>query len=281
MQPHSINEPAEPPTDRAKPSVRPQPPVEAGNERQTILGEPVDAVGKADAVRKVIDRALSKEPGAYVCLTNVHSTTDSRRIAALRAAAHGAFLSVPDGMPLVWILRRRGFNRTEKITGVEFAPLVVEAGLEKKVRHYFYGSAPGVAEAAGQALKQRFPEAQIVGASTPPFAQEWPLEDLQDDLRRTRPHIMWVGLGAPKQEIWMSEVARTLDVPMMIGIGAGFDFLAGTKKAAPSFSRHIGLEWLFRLLMEPRRLWRRYILGNSLFVFLLLKEAIFRRRRST
>lgn len=280
MQPQPINDPAQPPTDRPSPSVNtPRPP--GANERELILGEPVDAVGKAEAVRKVIDRALMDEPGAYVCLTNVHSTTDSRRIPALRAAADGAFLSVPDGMPLVWILRRRGFNRTEKITGVEFAPLVVEGGLEKKVRHYFYGAAPGVAEAAGQALKNRFPEAQIVGASTPPFAQEWPLEDLQDELARTRPHIMWVGLGAPKQEIWMSEVAGTLDVPMMIGIGAGFDFLAGTKKAAPSFSRHIGLEWLFRLLMEPRRLWRRYILGNSLFVVLLLREAISRRRRPT
>lgn len=281
MQPQSIDEPAEQPAERANPTVHTAPPPGGPNERELILGEPVDAVGKADAVRKVIDRALVGEPGAYVCLTNVHSTTDSRRIAPLRAAAHGAFLSVPDGMPLVWILRRRGFKRTEKITGVEFAPLVVEAGLEKKVRHYFYGSAPGVAEAAGRALKQRFPEAEVVGASTPPFAEEWPLDELQDELRRTRPHIMWVGLGAPKQEIWMSEVAGTLDVPMMIGIGAGFDFLAGTKKAAPSFSRHIGLEWLFRLLMEPRRLWRRYILGNSLFVVLLLREAISRRRRPT
>lgn len=261
--------------------VRSSSSLEARAPRELILREPVDAVSKENAVDWVIERALRDEPGAYVCLTNVHSTTDSQRIPKLRSAAEKAFLSVPDGMPLVWILRRRGHKGTEKITGVEYTPLVVEAGLDRGVRHYFYGAAPGIAEAAGRALKKRFPSAQIVGSSTPPFAKEWPLEELQEELRRTRPHIMWVGLGAPKQEIWMSEVAGTLEVPMMIGIGAGFDFLAGTKKAAPSFTRHIGLEWLFRFLTEPRRLWRRYILGNSQFVALLIKDAISRRGGSS
>ena len=247
---------------------------------ERILGHRVDPVSKAHAADAVIQRAISGESGAYVCLTNVHTTVESQRSAALRTAADGAFLSVPDGMPLAWILRRRGHMDTEKVTGIEYVPLVASRGLEVGLRHFFYGGAPGVAVRAGLRLADMVPGAQIVGAASPPFADThggWATEDLQRELRRTKPHILWVGLGAPKQELWMAEVAGTLNVPVMIGVGAAFDYLAGTKRAAPRMLRHIGLEWLFRLAVEPRRLWRRYAVGNALFLRLLVRDALQRR----
>lgn len=219
-------------------------------------------------------RALDGEPGAYVCLTNVHTTVESWRSPELRAAVDDAFLSVPDGMPLAWILRRRGYVEAEKVTGIEYIPMVASAGRDLGLRHFFYGGAPGVADRAGRRLEQRLPGVNVAGASSPPFGaiEGLPIGDLQRELSRTEPHILWVGLGAPKQELWMRKMAGRLDVPVMIGVGAAFDYLAGTKPAAPSILRHVGLEWLFRLATEPKRLWRRYLVSNSTFVWLLARE---------
>jgi N-acetylglucosaminyldiphosphoundecaprenol N-acetyl-beta-D-mannosaminyltransferase len=234
-------------------------------------------VSKAEAARLVIGRANQATPGAYVCLTNVHTTVEAHRSPPLRAAVDSAFLSVPDGMPLVWILRRRGHRRTEKITGIEYIPSVARAGVGDGVRHFFYGGAPGVAQEAARRLTALVPGVQVVGALTPPFTgiSTWPIEDLKEAIRTTKPAILWVGLGAPKQELWMSKMAAEgLDVPVMLGVGAGIDYLGGAKVPAPSVLRHAGLEWLFRLAMEPRRLWRRYLLGNSTFVYLLGRDAV-------
>lgn len=244
---------------------------------ERVLGHRVDPVSRAQAADAVVERALAGGPGAYVCLTNVHTTVESQRSPALRRAVDDAFLSVPDGMPLTWILRRRGHVDTEKVTGIEYVPLVASRGLEVGLRHFFYGGAPGVAVRAGLRLADLVPGAQVVGAASPPFAKThggWATEDLQRELRRTKPHILWVGLGAPKQELWMAEMAGTLNVPVMVGVGAAFDYLAGTKAAAPPFLRHVGLEWLFRLAVEPRRLWRRYLGANSRFVWLLAREQL-------
>jgi N-acetylglucosaminyldiphosphoundecaprenol N-acetyl-beta-D-mannosaminyltransferase len=243
---------------------------------ERILGHRVDPVSKGRAVDAVVERALDVEPGAYVCLTNVHSTIESRRFPELRAAVDGAFLSVPDGMPLAWILRRRGYSETEKVTGIEYVPLVASKGVDLGLRHFFYGGGPGIAVRAGVRVESLVPGMKLVGAASPPFNAngQWPIHELERDLRRTRPHILWVGLGAPKQEIWMSHMAGRLSVPVMIGVGAAFDYLAGSKASAPTALRHIGLEWLFRLAVEPKRLWHRYLIGNSKFVMLLLREAL-------
>ena len=248
-------------------------------ESERVLGLRVDPVSKAQAVEAVVDRALGDEPGGYVCLTNVHSTVESHGSPALRSAVENALLSVPDGMPLVWILRRRGHPDTEKITGIEYMPLVASAGLQAGLRHSLYGGAPGVARRAGRRLEQLVPGVQIVGAASPPFTAigDWPIDDLRRELERTKPHILWVGLGAPKQELWMGAMADVLEVPVMIGVGAAFDYLAGTKPAAPTFLRHMGLEWLFRLAVEPARLWRRYLVGNATFAYLFARDLISRR----
>jgi N-acetylglucosaminyldiphosphoundecaprenol N-acetyl-beta-D-mannosaminyltransferase len=243
---------------------------------ERILGQRVDPVSKAQAADAVIQRAVAHEPGAYVCLTNVHTTVEAQRSPALRAAVDNAFLSVPDGMPLTWILRRRGHVHTEKVTGIEYIPLVASRGVDLGLRHYFYGGAPGIAIRAGLRLVDLVPGATVVGAASPPFAHTpgWTIEGLQQELRRARPHILWVGLGAPKQELWMAAKAAELGVPVMIGVGAAFDYLAGEKAYAPTFLRHVGLEWLFRLAVEPKRLWRRYLVGNSTFLWLLVRQQL-------
>jgi len=254
-------------------TTRPSLPLLPSREER-ILGHLVHPVTKAQAVRAVVDRAIEGDRGAYVCLTNVHTTVESRHLPELRAAADEAFLSVPDGMPLVWILRRRGHVRTEKVTGIEYIPLVASAGRAAGLRHFFYGGAPGVAQTAARRLERLVQGVQVVGTGSPPFVplEAWPVEDLQEELQRTKPHILWVGLGAPKQELWMARMSKALDVPVMIGVGAGIDYLAAAKPAAPAVLRHIGLEWVFRLAVEPRRLWRRYLVGNSSFVWLLARE---------
>jgi N-acetylglucosaminyldiphosphoundecaprenol N-acetyl-beta-D-mannosaminyltransferase len=245
---------------------------------ERVLGQRVDPVTKTQAADAVVRRALAGEPGAYVCLTNVHTTVESQRSAELRAAVDDAFLSVPDGMPLTWILRRRGHIETEKVTGIEFMPLVASRGLEADLRHFFYGGAPGVAVRAGLRLEQMIPGVHVVGAAAPPFGDTpgWAKEELRDEVLRTRPHVLWVGLGAPKQELWMAQMAGKLDVPIMIGVGAAFDYISGSKPHAPTYLRHVGLEWLFRLAVEPKRLWRRYLLGNSTFVWLLVRQQLTR-----
>jgi N-acetylglucosaminyldiphosphoundecaprenol N-acetyl-beta-D-mannosaminyltransferase len=243
---------------------------------ERVLGQRVDPVTKAQAADAVVRRALTSQPGAYVCLTNVHTTVESQHSAELRAVVDRAFLSVPDGMPLTWILRRRGHTETEKVTGIEFMPLVASRGLEADLRHFFYGGAPGVAVRAGLRLEQMIPGVHVVGAAAPPFGDTpgWAKEELREEVRRTRPHVLWVGLGAPKQELWMAQMSGELDVPIMIGVGAAFDYIAGSNPHAPAYLRHVGLEWLFRLAVEPRRLWRRYLVGNVTFLWLLAREGL-------
>jgi N-acetylglucosaminyldiphosphoundecaprenol N-acetyl-beta-D-mannosaminyltransferase len=156
--------------------------------------------------------------------------------------------------------------------------MVASAGLDSGLRHFLYGGSPGVAHGAGRRLEQLVPGVQVVGTAAPPFASidEWPVADLRQDLERTKPDILWVGLGAPKQELWMQAMSDVLDVPVMVGVGAAFDYLAGTVSAAPDYLRHVGLEWLFRLAVEPKRLWRRYLVGNSTFVYLVLRDELSR-----
>lgn len=244
--------------------------------RERVLGQRVDPVTKRQAADMVVGRALNESPGAYVCLTNVHTTVESQHSPALRTAVDGAFLSVPDGMPLAWILRRRGHVATEKVTGIEFMPLVASVGLSTQLRQYIYGGAPGVAERAARRLERLVPGVEVVGAASPPFGPVEALsgDDLRGELERTKPHVLWVGLGAPKQDLWMARMSKTLPVPVMIGVGAGIDYLAEAKPAAPALLRHVGLEWAFRLAAEPKRLWRRYLFSNASFVWLLARERL-------
>jgi N-acetylglucosaminyldiphosphoundecaprenol N-acetyl-beta-D-mannosaminyltransferase len=216
-----------------------------------------------------------------VCLTNVHTTVESRRDPTVRSAAESALLSVPDGMPLVWSLRHRGHPDTQKVTGIELVPMVARRGRPQGLRHFLYGGRPGIAAAAARRLEALVPGAEVVGALAPPFAGPEGLTTnaLRRALERTRPHVVWVGVGAPKQERWMAAAAEDLQVPVMVGVGAAFDYLSGAKAPAPRALRHGGLEWAWRLATDFRRLWRRYLVTNSTFVWLMALERVTRPRR--
>jgi len=153
---------------------------------------------------------------------------------------------------------------------------VCQYGIKKGYRHYFYGAAPGVAEKLAASLQERFPGLTVVGIESPPFRELSPVEDQEmvERIRSTRPYIVWVGIGSPRQERWMSDHLERLDVPVLVGVGAAFDFLSGNKPQAPRWVQRSGLEWLFRLVNEPRRLWKRYILGYPVFIWRVLLQQL-------
>ena len=185
----------------------------------------------------------------------------------------------PDGMPLVWIAKSRGFKNIARTYGPELMESLCCSG---RYRHFFYGGTGECLNRLENKLKQRNPQMNIAGRISPPFCEQSEAE-LRLDIEKinsVKPDILWVGLGSPKQDFWMHKNRDKLNVPVIIGVGAAFDFLSGMKKQAPSWVRHSGLEWLFRLCAEPRRLWRRYLIGNTLFLFLLIKENL-KPRRST
>ena len=288
-------------------SVEQAPTSATAPKRDRILGHPVNALSNDEAIELIVQRALEGSPGAYACLTNVATTMLSQESPELRAAVDGSYISTPDGMPLVWILRRRGYPETEKLTGADLMPLLAAAGRDVGLRHFMYGWTNRLSQAAGRGLVAAVPGTEVVGTHCPPFAAlqdpgpddldingpddrplapswvatggsvtevDWELEKLQAKLAETRPHILWVGLGCPLQEEWMAMVAGRLDVPVMIGVGRAFNYTAGSLKRCPQWMINTGLEWLYTFLAEPRRLWRRYILGNAHFTYLVARDAL-------
>jgi N-acetylglucosaminyldiphosphoundecaprenol N-acetyl-beta-D-mannosaminyltransferase len=184
-------------------------------------------------------------------------------------------LSVPDGMPLVWIGKLSG-NQVERIYGPDLVLSLCERGQDYGFRHYFYGGDPGFQDRMMENLLKRFPRMQIAGNYSPPFRNLTPEEEKEtvEKINQTSPDIVWVGLGTPKQDYWMDRMRPLLNAPLLIAVGAAFDLHSGRIRQAPIWMRRAGLEWSFRLLMEPRRLWRRYLIGNPRFIFLTFRQWI-------
>jgi N-acetylglucosaminyldiphosphoundecaprenol N-acetyl-beta-D-mannosaminyltransferase len=212
---------------------------------------------------------------------NVHVTMEAQRDAALRAALNAPnALTAPDGMPLVWAMRMWGAPIRTRVYGPDFFELCCARAAEYPWRHFFYGSTDATLTLLQQRLHARFPAAQIVGAYAPPFRALSAEEERADAARINAggADIVWVGLGAPKQELWVQRMAPLLRAPVVVAIGAAFDFHAGTVRQAPDWMQNHGLEWLYRFIQEPRRLWKRYCYNNPRFVAGVLAERLRGRR---
>jgi N-acetylglucosaminyldiphosphoundecaprenol N-acetyl-beta-D-mannosaminyltransferase len=244
----------------------------AVEQRVNVLGVGVSAIDMSIAL-DVIERWISAGDRQYVCVTGVHGVMESQRDAKLRRIHNDAGLVTPDGMPLVWVSRLKGFE-TSRVYGPDLLLACCERFLPQQCRHFFYGAAEGVAERLGTRLSSRFPGLVVAGSFSPPFRALTPEEDheIVAMINATEPDIVWVGLSTPKQERWMEEHLERVNAPVLIGVGAAFDFHAGVKPQAPRWMQRTGLEWLFRMITEPRRLGRRYLVNNPLFVINLLLQ---------
>ena len=237
----------------------------------------VSAIGFAEA----LDRAVNARRGVdresfHFC--SVNGIVESARDRGLRAALRQATVAAPDGMPLVWLGRLAGFP-VERVCGPDFMPALLDRGRSHGSRHFFYGGADGVAERLARKMSERYPGLLIVGTETPPFRE---LVGAENDaaierINSARPDMLWVGVSTPKQDIWVSENRERIDAPVVLAVGAAFDFLSGSRSRAPRWMQRSGLEWSFRLLSEPRRLWRRYTVTNLRFIGLVVRDALRRR----
>jgi N-acetylglucosaminyldiphosphoundecaprenol N-acetyl-beta-D-mannosaminyltransferase len=247
--------------------------------RFDVLGVPISAINLADAVT-TMDGWIRRRTPHYVCVTGVHGVMESQRDDELRRIHQEAGLVTPDGMPLVWLARLDGRRNVERVYGPDLMLASCQQSLATGARHYFFGGAPGIADELASRLSKRFPGLAVAGTHCPPFRPLTAEEDarLVDDINRADPDIVWVGLSTPKQERWMASHVGRLRAPVLAGVGAAFDFHAGVKRQAPRWMQRSGLEWLFRLASEPRRLWRRYLVNNPSFVWQVTRS---RLRRGT
>ena len=232
-----------------------------------VLGVRVDAVQIPDVIAKVEGWIAERGPSRYIAVTGMHGVSEAQRDVNFRKVLRAADLVVCDGMPLVWLGRWHGYPLKRRVYGPELTETFC-AATGNKYRHFFYGGAPGVADALAESLQQRH-GIRIAGTYCPPFR---PLTEAEDRdlvklIEAAEADIVWVGLSTPKQETWMYDHRDKLSAPAMFGIGAAFDLNTGRLRQAPAWMRENGLEWLFRLGAEPKRLWRRYILSGSVFVW--------------
>lgn len=235
--------------------------------RANVLGVGVHAVDMHSAVRMIADAVKKHTPG-YVCATSVHGVMEAQRDPALRNVFSNAILVVPDGMPTVWIGRLQGLRRMRRVFGPDLMLAVFAEPALRNCTHFLYGGDNGVAQELQASLERRFPGAHIVGTYTPPFRPltESEERELFEVIQQLRPDIVWVGLSTPKQERFMAEYLPRLDTTLMIGVGAAFDYHTGRLRDSPRWMKQLGLQWLHRLLQEPKRLWKRYLVNNPLFL---------------
>jgi N-acetylglucosaminyldiphosphoundecaprenol N-acetyl-beta-D-mannosaminyltransferase len=217
----------------------------------------------------VMDGLVARGERGYVCAVAVHAVMVARQDPEMADALANSTLTVPDGMPLVWAMNLLGHDLNERVYGPELMKRYNARCVEKGHRVWLYGGRDqGSLAQLALNMRHENPGIQIVGGYSPPFRpltedeEQW----VVDDINRTKADVVWVGIGQPKQEVWMREMRDRVDAPMLVGVGAAFDFHAGLVPQAPAWMQTVGLEWAFRLLQEPRRLWRRYARYNPRFV---------------
>ena len=245
-----------------------------------VLGVRVSAVQIGDVTARMEDLIARREQTSYITATDMHGIMQAHHNPAFKNILNSSCLTVPDGMPLVWLSRLKRHPLKRRVYGPDLMLAFCELSSHKGYRHFFYGGAPGVAQKLAGDLENRFPGMVVAGTYTPPFRSLSKEEDAEmvEQIRQASPDVLWVGLGTPKQERWMFEHRHLLNVPVLVSVGAAFDFHSGRKKQAPSWMREHGLECIYRLLQEPARLWRRYILYGPEFVFWITLDLLGLRR---
>jgi N-acetylglucosaminyldiphosphoundecaprenol N-acetyl-beta-D-mannosaminyltransferase len=235
--------------------------------RIEIVGTKVSVVTLPD-VLETFERWITDRPGRYVVCRDVHGVIRARTDKSLQAIHERADIVAPDGVPLVWTAKLLGCRDIARVCGPDLLPAAAEHGIKLGWRHYFYGGAPEVVERLEHRLKSKFHDMNVVGRHSPPFRAATAEEDEQacERIRASGADLVWIGLGSPKQEFWMAENTHRCGGAVLVGIGAAFDFHAGTVARAPEWMRESGLEWAYRLIKEPRRLWRRYFATAPQFV---------------
>ena len=231
-----------------------------------VLGVSINAFTILDAADSC-EQLLENGKG-YVCVTGVHGVMEAQSNPQFRSILNRSFLTVPDGMPTVWIGRIQRHRKISRVYGPDLMIELCRRSVQRGYRHFLYGGNEGVAKQLAESLRHQIPGLEIVGVFTPPFRPLNSTEerDLQCQVAACKPDILWVGLSTPKQEQFMARYLDQLDTKLMVGVGAAFDVHTGRIKDAPAWVKAAGLQWSHRLIQEPRRLWKRYLINNPKFV---------------
>lgn len=240
-----------------------------------ILGTKIN-VTSMESTLEYIKEHLEELRGSYICVSNVHTTVMAYENSDYQMIQNSAAMALPDGAPLSLYSKRHGFADAQRVTGPDLMLelLKAENADKKSYRHFFYGATAQTLDSMRTAIEKDYPDACVAGMYAPPFRPLTEQEDekVVDMINAAKPDFIWVGLGAPKQESWMYEHREKL-CGVSVGVGAGFDYLAGNIKRAPKIMQRLCLEWLYRLLQNPKRLWKRYVTTNLKFLKYIRKEA--------
>lgn len=235
--------------------------------RVNVLGVGVSVLN-LDLAEEAVAAAIERRQKGYVCITGVHGVSEAQSDPGFKRILNQSFLTTPDGMPMVWMGKLQGQRHMDRVYGPDLMVRLCERSQRTGYRHFLYGGGAGVAETLQRRLQARFPGLQIVGTYTPPFRPLTAEEEtnLGRIVAEAKPDLFWVGLSTPKQERFMAQYLGRLEATVFVGVGAAFDFHAGLVRQAPRWMQRSGLEWFFRLCCEPRRLWKRYLKNNPLFI---------------
>jgi N-acetylglucosaminyldiphosphoundecaprenol N-acetyl-beta-D-mannosaminyltransferase len=240
-----------------------------------VVGIPVAVANMEQALQWVAEHLQAGRKG-YVCFASVHGVMQARRDKSFAKVYAESALCLPDGAPVAWVGRWKGHRQMSRVAGPDFMLRVFEDERFRDRTHFFYGGEEGVATLMQQRLQERYPHARVVGTHTPPFR---PLlvseeQELTQLIHTLKPDFIWVGTGCPKQEYFMQRYLDQLETRMMFGVGAAFDFHSGRIQDSPDWAKRAGLQWLHRLIQDPRRLWKRYLVSNTAFLWQLGRQAI-------
>ncbi len=247
------------------------------NDRLTVLGTAFTTVDMRAAVEQILEWAGNRSTSAkQVCVSGVHGVIEAEHDESFRGILNGADLNVADGVPIVWLGRLAGIKGIGRVFGPDLMLEVCKHSLTRQYSHFFYGGNEGVADALAGTMQALYPGIRIAGTYSPPFRKltEEEQATIVNLINNAHPDILWVGLSTPKQERWIAAIKDRLKVGVMLGVGAAFDYNTGKIKRAPAWVQSAGLEWLFRLIQEPRRLYRRYLINNPKFLWLLAGQLL-------